>query len=86
MTPFALRGVAIEPLGVVRKAKPLRRRLWWRLPMPLARASRCSYPMIGQRQQQRELQPVAGDRRHGPAARRHHRPAAVGSSRPPWPG
>ncbi|WP_426365875.1 FtsX-like permease family protein [Streptomyces sp. E-08] len=28
---FALRGVAIEPLGVVRAATPRRRRLWWRL-------------------------------------------------------
>ncbi|MGW4749050.1 FtsX-like permease family protein [Streptomyces sp. NPDC004290] len=28
---FALRGVAIEPLGVVRTAPPRRRRLWWRL-------------------------------------------------------
>ncbi|MFD8495349.1 FtsX-like permease family protein [Amycolatopsis sp. NPDC059657] len=27
----ALRGTAIEPLGVVRRAKPVRRRLWWRL-------------------------------------------------------
>ncbi|OKI10291.1 hypothetical protein A6A06_03565 [Streptomyces sp. CB02923] len=32
---FALRGVAIEPLGVVRNAVPRRRRLWWRLPIPL---------------------------------------------------
>jgi hypothetical protein len=28
---LALRGTAIEPLGVVRRAKPIRRRLWWRL-------------------------------------------------------
>ncbi|MFD8210764.1 FtsX-like permease family protein [Streptomyces sp. NPDC059695] len=28
---FALRGVAIEPLGVVRAATPRRRRVWWRL-------------------------------------------------------
>ncbi|MFE7512007.1 FtsX-like permease family protein [Streptomyces sp. NPDC057540] len=28
---FALRGVAIEPLGVVRTATPRRRRVWWRL-------------------------------------------------------
>jgi ABC-type lipoprotein release transport system permease subunit len=28
---LALRGTAIEPLGVVRRAKPVRRRLWWRL-------------------------------------------------------
>lgn len=28
---FALRRTIIEPLGVVRQAKPVRRRLWWRL-------------------------------------------------------
>ncbi|MFD9895513.1 FtsX-like permease family protein [Amycolatopsis sp. NPDC059027] len=27
----ALRGTAIEPLGVVRRTKPVQRRLWWRL-------------------------------------------------------
>ncbi|TDV57506.1 FtsX-like permease family protein [Actinophytocola oryzae] len=27
----ALRGTIIEPLGVVRQARPVRRRLWWRL-------------------------------------------------------
>jgi hypothetical protein len=32
---LALRGVAIEPLGVVRNARPRRRRLWWRLVLPL---------------------------------------------------
>ncbi|MFE5485945.1 FtsX-like permease family protein [Streptomyces sp. NPDC056527] len=31
VTLFALRGVAIEPLGVVRSAAPRRRRLWWRM-------------------------------------------------------
>ncbi|MEX0168577.1 FtsX-like permease family protein [Streptomyces sp. LMG1-1-1.1] len=31
VTLFALRGVAIEPLGVVRTSLPRRRRLWWRL-------------------------------------------------------
>ncbi|MFJ4909161.1 FtsX-like permease family protein [Streptomyces sp. NPDC093249] len=31
VTLFALRGVAIEPLGVVRTSTPRRRRLWWRL-------------------------------------------------------
>jgi hypothetical protein len=30
---FALRGAIIEPLGVVRQATPVRRRLWWRLAM-----------------------------------------------------
>ncbi|MGB3437404.1 MAG: FtsX-like permease family protein [Actinophytocola sp.] len=28
---FALRRTIIEPLGVVRQSKPIRRRLWWRL-------------------------------------------------------
>ncbi|MGI5470624.1 ABC transporter permease [Streptomyces sp. CA-132043] len=36
VTLAALRGVTIEPLGVVRNARPRRRRLWWRLPLPLA--------------------------------------------------
>ncbi|GII53096.1 membrane protein [Planotetraspora thailandica] len=31
---IALRGVAIEPLGVTRRATPPRRRLWWRLVLP----------------------------------------------------
>ncbi len=35
VTLFALRGVAIEPLGVVRNSAGRRRRLWWRLPVPL---------------------------------------------------
>ncbi|MFE0194135.1 FtsX-like permease family protein [Streptomyces sp. NPDC058989] len=35
VTLFALRGVAIEPLGVVRNSVGRRRRLWWRLPLPL---------------------------------------------------
>ncbi|QYX77760.1 ABC transporter permease [Streptomyces akebiae] len=47
VTLFALRGVVIEPLGVVRKAKPPRRRLWWRLLPPLAGLA-LLYPMIGQ--------------------------------------
>ena len=33
---FALRRTIIEPLGVVRRAKPVRRRLWWRLAVILA--------------------------------------------------
>jgi ABC-type antimicrobial peptide transport system permease subunit len=32
---FALRRTIIEPLGVVRRAKPVRRRLWWRLGLVL---------------------------------------------------
>ncbi|KAA6214245.1 ABC transporter permease [Streptomyces albofaciens JCM 4342] len=35
VTVLALRGIAIEPLGVVRSAVPRRRRLWWRLPIPV---------------------------------------------------
>jgi hypothetical protein len=47
VTLFALRGVVIEPLGVVRTARPARRRLWWRLLLPLAGLAML-YPMIGQ--------------------------------------
>ncbi|WP_405408605.1 FtsX-like permease family protein [Streptomyces decoyicus] len=34
VTLVALRGVTIEPLGVVRQHTPRRRRVWWRLPLP----------------------------------------------------
>ncbi|WP_405772805.1 ABC transporter permease [Streptomyces sp. NBC_01538] len=47
VTLFALRGVVIEPLGVVRTARPARRRLWWRLLLPLGGVAALS-PMIGQ--------------------------------------
>ncbi|MFE5186889.1 ABC transporter permease [Streptomyces sp. NPDC056628] len=47
VTLFAMRGVVIEPLGVVRTAKPSRRRLWWRLLMPLGGLAML-WPMIGQ--------------------------------------
>ncbi|MFJ3666124.1 ABC transporter permease [Streptomyces sp. NPDC090106] len=47
VTQFAMRGVVIEPLGVVRTAKPSRRRLWWRLLLPVAGLAML-YPMIGQ--------------------------------------
>ncbi len=47
VTLFALRGVVIEPLGVVRLGKPARRRLWWRLLMPVGGLAML-YPMIGQ--------------------------------------
>ncbi|MFD4597372.1 ABC transporter permease [Streptomyces sp. NPDC058464] len=47
VTLFTLRGVVIEPLGVVRTAKPARRRLWWRLLLPVAGLA-ALYPMIGQ--------------------------------------
>ncbi|MET8942001.1 FtsX-like permease family protein [Streptomyces sp. NPDC004542] len=46
VTLFALRGVVIEPLGVVRTARPARRRLWWRLLLPLGGLGML-YPMIG---------------------------------------
>ncbi|MDG4859746.1 ABC transporter permease [Streptomyces sp. T-3] len=47
VTLFSLRGVVIEPLGVVRTAKPSRRRLWWRLLLPLIGLGML-YPMVGQ--------------------------------------
>lgn len=47
VTLFALRGVVIEPLGVVRTARPSRRRLWWRLLLPVGGLA-LLYPMIGQ--------------------------------------
>lgn len=47
VTLLALRGVVIEPLGVVRTARPARRRLWWRLLLPLAGLGMLA-PMIGQ--------------------------------------
>lgn len=47
MTLFAMRGVVIEPLGVVRTAKPARRRLWWRLLLPIGGLAML-WPMIGQ--------------------------------------
>ncbi|MEU9173995.1 FtsX-like permease family protein [Streptomyces sp. NPDC048420] len=47
VTLLALRGVVIEPLGVVRAAKPARRRLWWRLLPPVAGLGML-YPMVGQ--------------------------------------
>lgn len=38
VTVAALRRVVIEPLGVTRRAKPIRRRLWWRM-LPLVGAA-----------------------------------------------
>ncbi len=35
VTLFALRSVMIEPLGVVRTGTPARRRVWWRLLLPV---------------------------------------------------
>ncbi|WP_314171871.1 ABC transporter permease [Streptomyces winkii] len=39
VTIFALRGVAIEPLGLVRKSEQRKRRLWWRLLAPAGGAA-----------------------------------------------
>ncbi|MEV8567014.1 FtsX-like permease family protein [Streptomyces sp. NPDC051322] len=47
VTLFALRGVVIEPLGVVRTSTPRRRRLWWRVLPPVAGLG-LLYPMMGQ--------------------------------------
>ncbi|KIE26458.1 membrane protein [Streptomyces sp. MUSC 125] len=47
VTLLALRGVVIEPLGVVRTAKQARRRLWWRLLLPLGGLAMLT-PMLGQ--------------------------------------
>ncbi|MFH0519656.1 ABC transporter permease [Streptomyces sp. M41] len=47
VTLLALRGVVIEPLGVVRTTKPPRRRLWWRLLLPVGGLA-LLYPMVGQ--------------------------------------
>ncbi|MFD3572063.1 FtsX-like permease family protein [Streptomyces sp. NPDC058667] len=44
---FALRGVAIEPLGVVRTSTPRRRRLWWRL-LLLAAGAALLVPLMGE--------------------------------------
>lgn len=46
VTLFALRGVSVEPLGVVRSSEQRRRRLWWRLIPPLAGLAMLS-PMLG---------------------------------------
>ncbi|MEU8589175.1 FtsX-like permease family protein [Streptomyces sp. NPDC048664] len=47
VTLLAMRGVVVEPLGVVRAARQRRRRLWWRLLPPLAGLAML-YPMVGQ--------------------------------------
>ncbi|MEU5218871.1 FtsX-like permease family protein [Streptomyces sp. NPDC020807] len=46
VTLFALRGVAIEPLGVVRTSTPRRRRVWWRLLLLLGGAA-FLVPLVG---------------------------------------
>ncbi|WAX81851.1 ABC transporter permease [Streptomyces sp. KMM 9044] len=50
VTLVALRAVVIEPLGVVRTTRPARRRLWWRLLLPVAGLGML-YPMAGQGQE-----------------------------------
>ncbi|MEV0096046.1 FtsX-like permease family protein [Streptomyces sp. NPDC050738] len=47
VTLLSMRGVVIEPLGVVRTATARRRRLWWRLLLPAAGLALLA-PMIGQ--------------------------------------
>ncbi|WP_326798075.1 ABC transporter permease [Streptomyces sp. NBC_01808] len=47
VTLLALRGVVIEPLGVVRSARPRRRRIWWRLLLPAVGLGLLA-PMMGQ--------------------------------------
>lgn len=46
VTLLALRGVVIEPLGVVRSARPRRRRIWWRLLLPAGGLALLA-PMMG---------------------------------------
>ncbi|MEU5433759.1 FtsX-like permease family protein [Streptomyces sp. NPDC020719] len=46
VTLFALRGVVIEPLGVVRKSAPRGRRLWWRILLPVVGLGLLA-PMMG---------------------------------------
>ncbi|GHA72120.1 FtsX-like permease family protein [Streptomyces termitum] len=46
VTLLALRGVAIEPLGVIRSSTPGRRRVWWRLLLLVAGAA-LLVPTIG---------------------------------------
>ncbi|MFE2379620.1 ABC transporter permease [Streptomyces sp. NPDC059398] len=46
VTLLALRGVVIEPLGVVRVSVPRRRRIWWRALLPVAGLA-LLVPMLG---------------------------------------
>ncbi|MFB6539901.1 FtsX-like permease family protein [Streptomyces noursei] len=38
VTLVAQRGITVEPLGIVRNRPPIRRRLWWRVALPLVGA------------------------------------------------
>ncbi|MFJ5214066.1 ABC transporter permease [Streptomyces sp. NPDC088354] len=54
VTLLAMRGIAIEPLGVVRNATARRRRLWWRLLIPLAGVGLLA-PLFGSISQESEV-------------------------------
>lgn len=56
VTLLAMRGIAIEPLGVVRDATPRKRRLWWRLLIPLAGIALLA-PLFGSISQDSEINP-----------------------------
>ena len=73
----ALRGVVIEPLGVVRRATPRRRRLLWRLAAPVV-ALALLVPLAGTVDPTDDLDPgVPARGRHGAAARRRRRAPAL---------
>lgn len=59
VTLVALRGVAIEPLGVVRRAVPRPRRIWWRVVAPLAGVALLA-PLAGGAEQGDEAQVTVG--------------------------
>ncbi|WP_241192695.1 FtsX-like permease family protein [Streptomyces sp. ADI96-02] len=54
VTLVAMRSVVIEPLGVVRRGRERGRRLWWRLPVPLAGVA-----VLGLEGRADDLEPVA---------------------------
>jgi hypothetical protein len=57
----AMRGVVVEPLGVSRRAGATRRRLWWRLILPLLGLA-LLYPLVG------DVRSGSGDNRYQIAA------------------
>ncbi|MEV8513661.1 ABC transporter permease [Dactylosporangium sp. NPDC051484] len=60
MTLLALRRVVVEPLGVVRRAvSRTRRRIWWRILLPLAGLG-LLVPLIGERVQRLNVWQAAG--------------------------